>query len=223
LKKELSRGTLITLVILAIGLVTALALALTDLVRNVLAVPITQTFYFMGLLLKSTPQAVFWGMVLLFLLVVAGKSLQEVRQPETPQFSTLARSSKRVQLSFWASQVNLALRGDQYSYTRLIELLAGLALELDERPGRISTVEIRQLLESGELQLPLEIENYLKARLETGYVPRPSFRKRVAERLAWFWHTISGKNSRPPGASGGRLTQAELEKIIQYLEDRLEV
>ena len=223
MKKELSTGTIITLVILAIVLVTALALALTDLVRNVLAVPITQTFYFLGLLVKSTPQAVFWGMVLLFLLIVAGKSLQEVHRPETPQFTTHTRSSKRVQLGFWASQVNLALRGDQYSHTRLIELLAGMALELDERPGRISAVEIRQLLESGELELPLEIENYLKARLETGYVPRPRFWKRVAERLAWFWYSFSGKNNRAPGASGGRLTQAELEKIIQYLEDRLEV
>jgi hypothetical protein len=220
LKKELSSGKIIVLAILAIILVIALALALTDLVRNVLAGPVTRIFYFLGLLLKSTPQAIFWGMVLLFLLIVAGKSMEEVHRPVLPDFTAPVRSIKRERVAFWANQVNLALRGDHYSYTRLIEFLAGLALELDAQDERISVVEIRQRLERGELDLPLEIENYLKARANTGYVPRPGFWQRIAERLVWLWNSLPGKKIQ---ASGARFTQEELEKVIQYLEDRLEV
>jgi hypothetical protein len=223
LKKELSTGKIIVLAILAILLATALALALTDLVRNVLAGPITRFFYFLGLLVKSTPQVIFWGMVLLFLLVVAGKSVQEVHKPEYPEFAVPLRSSKRERVAVWAAQVNLALKGDHYSQARLIEFLAGLALELDAQEERISVVEVRQRLASGDLDFPLELGNYLKARLNTGYVPRPGFWQRVEERLARFWNSFPGKKNQARGASSDRLTQKELEKIIQYLEDRLEV
>jgi hypothetical protein len=220
LKKELSPGKIIILAFLGIILVIALALALTDLVRNVLAVPLTHIFYIFGLLLKSTPQVLFWGMVLLFLLIIAGKSLEEVHRPVPPDFTAPLRSYKQERVAFWASQVNLALRGDHYSHTRLIEFLAGLALEVDAQDEHISVVEIRQRLERGELDLPLEIENYLKARANTGYVPRPGFWQRLAERLARLWNALPGKKNQ---AFGVRLTQEELEKIIQYLEDRLEV
>jgi len=220
LKKELSSGKMIVLAILATILVIALALALTDLVRNVLAGPVTRIFYFLGLLFKSTPQVLFWGMVLLFLLIVAGKSVEEVHRPAPPDFVAPLRPYKRERVAFWASQVNLALRGDHYSHTRLIEFLAGLALELDAQDERISVIEIRQRLERGELELPLEIENYLKARANTGYVPRPGFWQRLEERLARLWNSLPGKKNQ---ASNRRFTQEELEKIIQYLEDRLEV
>jgi hypothetical protein len=221
--KEFSTGKIIGLAVLAILLAAALALALTDLVRNVLAGPVTRFLFFLGLLVKSTPQGFFWGMVLLFLLIVAGKSLQETRKPEGPEFRVPVRSSKRERVVYWAAQVNQALKGDHYSHTRLIEFLAGLALELDAQEERLSVVEIRHRLESGDLNFPLEIENYLKARLKTGYVPRPGIWKRITERLAWFWNSLTGKQTGEAGAPGGRLTRQDLEKIIEYLEDRLEV
>ena len=222
-KKELSSGKIILLAILAILLATALSLALTDLVRNVLAGPITSIFYFLGLLLKSTPQVIFWGMLLLFLLIVAGKSVQEVRKPDLPEFLTSMRSSKRERIAIWASQVNMALRGDHYSRTRLAEFLAGMVIELFAQEERISIVEVRKRIEKGELDLPPEIENYLKARFTTGYIPRPSFWQMVEERLARFWNSLPGKNNPARGALSDRLTREELENVIQYLEDRLEV
>jgi hypothetical protein len=223
LKKELSTGKIIGLAVLAVVLATALALALTDLVRNVLAGPVTLFFYFLGLLVKSTPQALFWGMVLLFFLIVAGKSVQEVRKPEVPGFAAPLQSLKRERVAYWAVQVNYALKGDHYSHTRLNEFLAGLALELVAQEERISVVEVRQRLESGGLDFPVEIENYLKVRLNTGYVPHPRFWQRVEERLSRVWNGLSGKKPQANGAPGDRLTQAELELVIQYLEDRLEV
>jgi hypothetical protein len=224
LKRKLSSGKIIFLAtMVAILLAVALALALTDLVRNVLAEPITRIFYFFGLLVKSTPQVLFWGMLLLFLLIVAGKSVQEVEKPETPEFAAPMRASKRERVAFWAALVNLALRGDQYGHARLIEFLAGLALELDAQEERNPFIEIRHLLERGDLELPLEIENYLKARFNSVYIPQPGFWQRVAVRLARFWGLFSGKKNQDPGAFSDRLTQEELEKIIQYLEDRLEV
>jgi hypothetical protein len=126
-------------------------------------------------------------------------------------------------VAYWAAQVNAALKGDQYAHARLIEFLAGLALELDAQEERISVVDVRQRLESGELAFPLEIENYLKARLNAGSVPYPAFWQRVKQRLAWFWNSLSGKKTQATGAPGDQLTQAELERVIQYLEDRLEV
>jgi hypothetical protein len=159
-------------------------------------------------------------MVLLFFLIVAGKSVEEVHRPVPPDFVPPMRPYKHDQVASWANQVNLALRGDHYWYTRLIEFLAGLALELDAQDERISVVEIRQRLESGELELPLEVENYLKARANTGYIPRPGFWQRMEERVARLWNSLPGKKNR---VSGGRFTQEELEKVIQYLEDRLEV
>ncbi len=223
MKKELSTGKIIGLAILAIGLVTALALALTDLVRNVLAGPVTHFFYFLGLLVKSTPQSLFWGMVLLFLLIVAGKSVQEVRKPAAREYTAPRQPAKRERVAFWATHVNAALKGEQYSHARLIEFLAGLALEMDAQEEHISVAEVRQRLESGELDFPPEIENYLKMRLNTGYMPRPGFWQRVKASLARWRNWLSGQTTRATNAPGDRLTQAELERVIQYLEDRLEV
>jgi len=73
-------GKIIVLAILATILIIALALALTDLVRNVLAGPVTRIFYFLACSSKALPRCSF-GMVLLFLLIVAGKSVEEVHRP----------------------------------------------------------------------------------------------------------------------------------------------
>jgi hypothetical protein len=223
LKKELSTGKIIVLAILAILLAIALALALTDLVRNVLAEPVTHLFYFLGLLVKSTPQVLFWGMVLLFLLIVAGKSVEEVRKPEIPDFVAPTRYTKRERVAYWAAQVNQALRGEQYSHARLIEFLARMALELDAQEEHISVVEIRQRLERGEVEFPLEIENYLKARYDPGRISRPNLWQRVKENMARLWNSLPGKKDPASRTFAGRLTQAELEKVIQYLEEQLEV
>ncbi len=223
MKNKLSSGKIILLAILGILLVAALTLALTDLVRNVLAVPITHIFYFLGLLVKSTPQVIFWGLLLLFLLVVAGKSVQENRRHELPEFVATLRSPKHERIAFWANHINMALRGDHYSRTRLAEFLAGMVIELFAQEERVSTVEVRQQLEHGELDLPPEIENYLKARFTQGTITRPSFWQRVEDKLARFWNSFPGKNNLDPGVLPDHLTRQELERIIQYLEDRLEV
>lgn len=223
MKNKLSSGTIILLAILGILLAAALTLALTDLVRNVLAVPITQLLYFLALLVKSTPQAVFWGMLLLFLLIVAGKSVQKSRRPELPEFVASIRSPKHERISSWANYINTALRGDHYSRTRLAEFLAGMVIELFAQEERVSTTEVRLQLDRGELDLPPEIENYLKARFTQDVIARPSFWQRIEDRLARFWNSFPGKNNPDPGTLPGHLTWQELERIIQYLEDRLEV
>jgi hypothetical protein len=222
-KNKLSSGKIILLVILGILLAAALTLALTDLVRNVLAEPITHILYFFGLLVKSTPQVIFWGLLLLFLLVVAGKSVQESRRSELPEFAAPLRSLKHERIAFWGNHINMALRGDHYSSTRLAELLAGMVIELCAQEERVSAIEVRQQLERGELDLPPEIENYLKARFTQGTIARPSFWQRIEDKLARFWNSFPGKNNLDPGALPDHLTRQELERIIHYLEGRLEV
>ncbi len=223
MKNKLSSGTLILLAILGILLAAAMTLALNDLVRNVLAVPITHTLYFLGLLVKSTPQVIFWGLLLLFLLVVAGKSMQENRRPAPPEFVVPKRPSNYERIALWANHIKMALRGDHYARTRLAEFLAGMVIELFAQEERVSTTEVRLQLERGELDLPPEIENYLKARFSQGAIARPSFWQWIKDKLARFWNSFSGKNHPASGVLPEHLTRQELERIIHYLEDRLEV
>jgi hypothetical protein len=223
MKEKLSSGKIIALALLAIVVTTALTLALIDLVRNVLAVPITQLFYFLGLLLKSTPQVIFWGMLLLFLLIVAGKSVEQVGKTAPAQFDAPLRSPRRERIAVWANHIHQALRGDQYARSRLAEFLAGLVVELLAQDERVSITEIRKRLELGELDLPPEIVNYLKARFAIGTFSQPGFWQVIAARLAHLWEALLGKTNLEASALPDRLTRPELEKIILYLEDRLEV
>jgi uncharacterized membrane protein len=222
-KDKLSSGKIVALALLAIVLTAALALALTDLVRKVLAEPITRLFYFIGLLLKSTPQVIFWGMVLLFLLIVAGKSVEQVHKHEPAEFNTPLPSPRRGRIAAWASHIHLALRGDHYARSRLAEFLAGLLMELLAQEERVSPTEIRKRLELGELDLPPEIQNYLKARFAMGTISQPGFWAMISAKIAHFWEPFLGKNNLEASALPDRLTRQELEKIILFLEDRLEV
>ena len=223
MKDKFSTGKIILVALLAILLATALALALIDLVRNVLAEPITELFYVIGLLAKSTPQVIFWAMLLLFLVVVAGKSVQEVSRPELPDFNAPERSPRRERIAVWANHINNALHGDRYARSRLADFLAGLVMEMFAQEERVSTTEIRKKLERGELDLPPDIENLLKARFEIGYISRPTFWQMIEERLSQFWDSVLGKNNPGSGALTDHLTRQQLERIILYLEDRLEV
>jgi hypothetical protein len=222
-RKNLSPVKIILLAILGLFLTAALALALTDLVRNLLAEPLTRLYYFFVLLVKSTPQAVFWAILLLFLLVVAGKSVQEVKTPDLPEFDTPLRSPKRERVGFWAIHINMALQGDHYSRARLAEFLSGVALDLFAQEERASVAEVRQRLDRGELDLPPEIENYLKARLASAYTPRPGLWRMAQEKLARLWNSITGKYSPGSRTLPDQFTGQELERVIQYLEDRLEI
>jgi len=223
MKEKLSSGKIIALALLAIVLTTALMLALIDLVRNVLAVPITQLFYFLGLLLKSTPQVIFWGMLLLFLLIIAGKSVEQGRKAEPEQFEAPLRSPRHERIAVWANHIHQALRGDHYARSRLAEFLASLVVELLAQDERVSISEIRKRLELGELDLPPEIVNYLKARFAIGAISQPGFLQVIKAGLSQFWDAVLGKNNLEANALPDRLTRPELEKIILYLEDRLEV
>ncbi len=223
MRKKLSTGRITLLSILGLFLAAVLAWALEDLVRNMLAVPLIHLYYFLALLVNSTPQAVFWGILLLVLLVVAGKSVQEAGQPELPDFGDPLRIPKRERIGFWAIHINMALQGDYYSRARLAEFLGGVAMDLFAQEERVSVNEVSLRLERGELDLPPEVENYLKARFTNTYQPRPGFWVKARDKLARFWNSFFGKSSlASKSIHSERYSERELERIIQYLEDRLE-
>jgi hypothetical protein len=183
-----------------------LMLMLRNFARDVLLEAVGRLLWAGRLLFESIAQEVWWIYFLLFALLVALKSLFKggMRLRKAHE----ANMKQRGQIEIWASWIQHAALGD-YFKRRLAQHLGQLALEVLDYEEQISPIQLEQRLSAGNLDLPPEI----LALLQTELTPD------AAEPAGLFAGRKIGLRSSKQTAA----PNADLEQVIRFLEDRLEV
>ena len=195
--------------LVGLPLAVLLTLGLRDFVRDALALPLSYILWFAGIIFETIPQIWFWTGLIVIALVLAMRSLDREHQPPP---STSGKSSRpaRGRINVWAERVNMLLKG-RYSRHRFGYFIGKLILDVLSHEERLSFRDLERRLEQGEKDVPPVVRDYLFSRLKPAYAEaRPNF----LTRLKRFFRL-----EKPLSAS----LNAEVETIIKFLEDQLEV
>ncbi len=196
--------------LLLLGLVLLLAiplvLVLGDFARKAIAVPLLYILWIGRLLLNSIPQLPFWALLLAVALVVAGASLVGRKKPKRKASKEETDYEGRVRvLTRW---IHHAAEGGDYSKWRLAQCLGQLTQEGLACRGRLDPEQVKDHLQSGEVNAPPEIQAYLQAGLAPmSYRPAGLF-SRLSHRLRLSAQTFP--------------IDLDPERAVQFLEDQLE-
>jgi hypothetical protein len=183
-----------------------LVLMLRNFARDVLLEALGRLLWVGRVLLESVAQEVWWFYFLVFALLVALRSLFKggMRLRKARE----AKMKQRGQIEILASWIQHAVLGD-YFKRRLAQHLGQLTLEVLDYEEKISPVQLGQRLSEGNLDLPPEI----LALLQTELTPNAS---EPAGLLAGLRAGLQpGEQTSTPNV--------ELERVVRFLEDRLEV
>jgi hypothetical protein len=193
----------LTLIAATLLLTVILALALPDLTREAVVVPIWYVIWIGQLLFHAIPQALLWALLFTIALVVAVRSLLK-----RPQFE-----EKPEVEPIYTGQVYVLLRWIQhqkerdYFKQRLAQHLGRLTLETLAHQRRLTLGEIRPLM--GSLDAPPEVRAYLEA----GLTPTPS---RPGSRLSRLLHRLGWRRATSP-------LDLDPEIVVQFVERQLGV
>ena len=235
--RKISARILVLLLAPSVLLVATLTLILRDWVRDAIVTPILFILWLGGLLIKSTPQWVFWGVFLVMALLILANSLGTRKRPDQNVGKAEPGRPRRERVLFWAKQIRWKARR-YFSPVDNVEPLRRLVLEVVAFQERLSLTEVEQRLESGELDVPPAIHATLmtwraqsrRAYLQHGPNPEPLYpvglwgmlKHRWADLGRWAHDWISGLAQTQSHAQPSPF-DAELESVVQFLEDRLEI
>jgi hypothetical protein len=197
MRKSLFRA----LLFLTIPLSLLVAYLLMEVVRRYLLEPMIFAFRIERLIYEALPQALWWGLFIAVLVIIALRSmrLQPVsftRKPPKPE-----QRPSRAQA--WRRLVAGTSRGT-YNRWLLAREIADLTVRVIAHQERISVGQARNRLKSGSIQVPPEIQEYVEMGLDA-----PSFRQ-YTDFLAYM---RSSRGSAP--------LELDPEIIIAYLEDNV--
>jgi hypothetical protein len=196
------------LALMALGMLL-LVLSARGLIRQMIIIPALYLLWLADLLIQSTPQWLFWAVLVLTALPILLKSLGTGERREARPRALAGGQPRRERVAFWAIQLRLAQRG-AYSSARFVEALKRLTLEVLAYREQVSPLQAQQQLETGELDVPREIVTYLERGAR--WTPeRAGWRARLAARLAALFSP-----ARPA-------SDLELENVVRFLEDCLEI
>ncbi len=207
------RGYFILLIIL-FPLTLALAYIFRETIRQVVLMPILYLLWVINILYQTLGQQILWIFMLVLLLWLVLRNLRPDRTEVYLPSQEARIDSGRGRVSFWAWQVRM-IGNEAYSKNFSMEELRRLILTVLAFQEQISLKQVERRLESGELVVPPEVQ----AVLETGVQPEtfqaPALRVRIRRLLRRLIH-------QPDNRKSITLTP-EVERVIQYLEERLEV
>jgi hypothetical protein len=189
------------LVLLLTALLTFL---LQDIARDWVATPLARTLQLGNLVLGAVPQIFFWMLLLMIGLLVAARSLMEhKKRPPSLERARVVYPGQVRTLLRWVQRETESV----YFRQRLAYRLARLATELQAYRQKRTVEQLGQRLDG--LDAPSEIRAYLQA----GMTPSSSSDLSPLSRFArWL---------RPQRTASS--LDFDLERVVQFLEDQLEV
>lgn len=195
--------------LVGLPLAVLLTLGLRDFVRDVLSLPLSYMLWFAGIIFETVPQIWFWTGLIVIALVLAMRSLDRERQPPPSEPGKSSRPA-RGRINVWAERVDMLLIG-RYSRHRFGYFIGKLILDVLSHEERLSFRDLERRLEQDETDVPPVVREYLFSRLKPAYAEaRPNFLTRL-KRFFGLEKPLSAR------------LNAELETIVKFLEDQLEV
>jgi hypothetical protein len=195
--------------LVGLPLAVLLTLGLRNFVRDVLALPLTYIFWIVGVILETIPQIWIWTGLVVIALTLAMGSLNREHRP-LPASPGRSSHPARGRIDVWAERITLLLRG-KYSRHRFGYFIGKLVLDVLSHEERLSFKDVERRLEQGETDVPPIVRDYLSSRLRPTHTEaRPNFLTRL-KRLFGLEKPLSTR------------LNAELETLVKFLEDQLEV
>ena len=184
--------------LLLIGLlllpVVLMAIVIQGFVRDVIVVPLFYVFWLLRLLFESISQVLLWGLFIIFVVIVAGRSLVK----RVPRLQVRpAEERQRGRVEEWLRLIQQTNQG-AFGKWRLANALEQLAVDVLASQERLEPREIRRRLENGTLEVSPEVLAYLRARMPTASTQH-QIRLRAQATAA----------------------DHDLEQVVQFLEERL--
>jgi len=195
--------------LVGLPLAVMLALGLREFVRDALALPLSYMLWFASIIFQTIPQIWFWTGLIVIALIIALRSLDRERQPPPSAPGKSARPA-RGRIDVWAERADMLLKG-RYSRHRFGYFIGKLILDVLSHEERLSFRDLERRLEQGETDVPPVVREYLFSRLKPAYAEvRPNFLTRL-KRFFGLEKSLAPR------------LNAELETIVKFLEDQLEV
>ena len=195
--------------LLLVGLVLLLAIPLTlllwNVARDMIVVSLLYILWIGRLVFRAIPQLFLWLLFIAIALSLVVKSLVKQRKPAPEMHDREMPDPGRV--GVWARRIYLVERG-AFSRWYFAQHLHKLILDVLAHHERVETRQIKQRLETGELDAPPEIQAYLWTGLARAF-SKPSFWSRLRRRLPLGMQA-------PP-------SDLDLESVAQFLEEQLKI
>ena len=206
---------ILLLVILTIALAAWVVAARGTFVRERIVMPLSYAIWISSLLLRGTPQVLFWGILLLITVVLALRSLIVPGRPPQAIQANDSAYYHRPRLRHWVRQIVLS-RNERYK-RYLMEGMAKLSLDVLGYQQGLTSHQYQQLIDAGKQQAPDILVPYLQARDNRPFSsvsPNGPRVRRWLERLP----------VNLPFFPKARLVQdPELEELVAYLEEQLDL
>ena len=186
-----TRFLLIGLLLLPVVL---MAVVIQGFVRDVIVVPLFYVFWLLRLLFESISQVLLWGVFIIVVVIVTGRSLVK----RVPRLQVRpAEDRRRGRVEEWLRLVRQTNQG-AFGKWRLANALEQLAVDVLASQERLESREIRRRLENGTLEVSPEVLAYLRARM-----PIASTQRHASLRVQ------------------ATTVDHDLERVVQFLEEQL--
>ncbi len=190
---------------LGILLIIVIAIALNGVVRETIAPAVLAWVWRVSLMSRGFPQVIVWAFFIALIPIIAVFSLLEGR-PSEIETPIIEEQRYEGEVTTWAKRLRQAPEG-AYFRQQLLRPLANLTLYTLAYNERLTRAETKEMLASGQLAITPEMQNFLDKGLKT----------RTHSQLS------PSRRDRKQSQAQTAGQEAEIETILQFLENELEV
>jgi hypothetical protein len=207
---------------LIILLIAVLALALAVVVmawqgnflREKVVRPLSYVFWISSILLRGTPQALFWGILLLVTIVMASRSLFAPSQDEPRLHTAPGSSYHRSRLRYWLHQ--LLLNRYESARYQILEAVARLAMDVLSYQQGSTLQQFQRQIDPAKME-PEFLATLFQSRTPT-YNRRSLWNlDELRQIVGRLWRALPFQkpllNAQIP----------EIERTISYLEEQMDI
>lgn len=204
----------VALAIAALAGTILLAVYLRDIVREVLAGPLGYTLYLAGLLLRSVPQGLFLGVLIVLGVVIAFTSIGARRYDPGLPAGRARPDHRHSRMRVWTYYLSQFGRS-AYAREKMTLEMRALILSSLAVLERSTPVEIERRIINGSLDVPAEVaELVLASRSRVGNAPRSRL-PRIVEELR---ERISGRILSDSAAAQQSPAWVKLHAALSWIE-----
>ena len=194
----------------AAALVTLIALALNDVAKSQIETVARIIYIIVRGLLDRFPPILLWLFIVLYAIFNAGKTLMlQKRIPKPPELEENQFFGRVETLARWIRQVP---EGSSFKW-RVSRYLSNLALDALGHREKLTISELKQLIETEQIDLPPKILAYIQAGIRARQGEEPT------SKIDNLIDRLRKKVMREPAYT----PDPDLVGIIEFLEDELEV
>lgn len=212
---RLPRNVFFLLLGLVLVLVLIFMFQIRDFVRQAILIPLAYVYWVIDLLVKSTPQGIFWAVMVVIALFIALKSLAAVSRDRPMPNGLEERYVHRERVGFWALQLQLARAG--YTRGRFAELFSRLIVDVLAFSDQVPSYIVEQRLESDHGDIPAEVCAFFQIRRGFMIPKHLSLRARLEQWLKRVMYLLMDRRRMDYHAS----SSLDLDKALSYLEGEL--